>query len=55
MYWLFVSLDACFRVKRYSISDEKKDPIMDEGMAYFVPSGPYKAQVKKYKNQAPVS
>ena len=54
LYWLFVSLDACFRVKRYDVSDEKTDPILDDGLAYFVPNGPYKEQVKKYKNQAAV-
>lgn len=55
LYFMFVSLDACFRVKRFDISDEKKDPIIDDGLAYFVADGPYKEQVKKYKNQAPVS
>ena len=42
-------------VKRYAVSDENKDPILDDGLAYFVPHGPYKEQIKKYKNQAAVS
>lgn len=52
---MYVSLDACFRVKRYDISDDNKDPVMDDGMAYFVKRGPYKEQLKKYKNQNAVS
>ena len=55
LYMQFLSLDACFRVKRYDVSDESKDPIMDEGLAYFVPDKPYKELVKRYKTQAPVS
>lgn len=47
-------MDACFRVKRYAISDEKKDPIMNDGLAYWVKDGPYKEQLKKYKNQPAV-
>lgn len=55
LYTQFLSLDACFRVKRYDVSDETKDPIIDEGLAYFIPDKPYKELVKKYKAQAPVS
>ena len=52
---MFASLDACFRIKRFDISDENKDPILDDGLAYFVKNAPYKEQLKKYKNQAAVS
>ena len=52
---MYVSLDACFRIKRYDISDDEKDPVMDDGMAYFVKRGPYKEQLKKYKGQNAVS
>lgn len=55
LYWLFVSLDACFQIKRYDVSDENKDPILDDGLAYFIKNGPYQTQIKKYKNQKPVS
>lgn len=48
-------MDACFRVKRYAISNEDKDPILDDGLAYWVKDGPYKEQIKKYKNQPAVS
>ena len=41
-------------MKRYAVSDEQKDPIIDDGQAYFVPNGPYLEMVKKYKGQAPV-
>lgn len=55
LYTHFVSLDACFCIKRYDISDETKDPIIDDGLAYFVSEGPYKEKIKKYKGQTPVS
>lgn len=55
MYWLFVSLDTCFRIKWYDISDDNKDPVLDDGMAYFMKRGPYKEQLKKYKGQTAVS
>ncbi|GJF00552.1 CxC2 domain-containing protein [Phanerochaete sordida] len=55
LYWMYVSLDACFRVKRYDISDTEKDPVLDDGLAYFVKGEPYKEQLKKYKNQKAMS
>ena len=55
LYTQFLSLDACFRVKHFDVSSETKDPIIDDGLAYFVPDKPYKELVKKYKSQAPVS
>ncbi|GJE98381.1 CxC2 domain-containing protein [Phanerochaete sordida] len=55
LYWMYVSLDACFRIKRYDISDAEKDPVLDDGMAYFVKRDPYKEQLKKYKNQNAMS
>lgn len=51
---MFVSLDACFRVKRYKISSVEQDPIIDNGMAFFVEEREYKEQVKKYRNQKEV-
>ncbi|KAF7795561.1 hypothetical protein EIP86_006723 [Pleurotus ostreatoroseus] len=54
LYRLHVSLDACFRVKRFAVSDEIKDPIIDDGLAYFVEETPYKAEIAKYKGQKPM-
>lgn len=48
---LFLSMDACFRVKRYKISSTEKDPILENGWAFFVEETAYKEQVKKYKGQ----
>ena len=54
LYWLILSLDACFRVKRYDVSSVLKDPIMDDGWAYFVADGPYKEFLKQFKEQTEV-
>lgn len=51
LYTLFTSLDACFRVKRYDVSSEAKDPIIDDGLSYFVKDGPYKKVLAKYGDQ----
>ncbi|KAL0567206.1 hypothetical protein V5O48_014794 [Marasmius crinis-equi] len=37
----FISVDACFRLKRRNVSSEEKDPGLFSGLAYFVPPGPY--------------
>ncbi|KAF7795849.1 hypothetical protein EIP86_007016 [Pleurotus ostreatoroseus] len=51
LYRLCISLDACFRVKRFAVSDETKDPVIDDGLAYFVQERPYKEQIAKYAGQ----
>ena len=50
----YISLDVCFRFKRYDISSEDKDPIIDNGWSYFVEDLAYKEQLKKYKGQKAV-
>ena len=51
----YVSLDACFRIKRYKISDEEKDPILGSGWAYFVEDAGYKEVLAEYGEQQEVS
>ncbi|KAL0574972.1 hypothetical protein V5O48_006988 [Marasmius crinis-equi] len=41
LYRKFISVDACFRLKRRNVSSEQKDPGLFSGLAYFVPPGPY--------------
>ena len=48
-------LDGCFRVKRYKVSSEEKDPIIDNGWGFFVEESGYKEQLKKYVSQKAVS
>ena len=55
LYTLFTSIDACFRVKRYDVSNEVKDPIIDDGLSYFVKNEPYKKELAKYGDQDEVS
>lgn len=55
LYTLFTSIDACFRVKRYDVSNETKDPIIDDGLSYFVKNEPYKKELAKYGDQDEVS
>ncbi|KAK7017907.1 hypothetical protein VNI00_018519 [Paramarasmius palmivorus] len=41
LYHKFISLDACFRLKRRKISSEKKDPGLFTGLAYYVSQAEY--------------
>ena len=36
LYWLFLAIDACFKLKRHIVSSEKKDPGLGTGWLYFV-------------------
>ncbi|KAH8077049.1 hypothetical protein BXZ70DRAFT_902489 [Cristinia sonorae] len=46
LYWLILCIDACFRVKRYLVSNTVKDPIVDDGWVYFVAEEPYKQHLE---------
>ncbi|KAL0575643.1 hypothetical protein V5O48_006328 [Marasmius crinis-equi] len=41
LYRKFISVDACFWLKRRNVSSEERDPGLFSGKAYFVPPGPY--------------
>ncbi|KAK7675926.1 hypothetical protein QCA50_021145 [Cerrena zonata] len=51
LYTLFTSIDACFRVKQYDISSEAKDPIIDDGLSYYVKNEPYHKELAKHGAQ----
>ncbi|KAJ8494663.1 hypothetical protein ONZ45_g13153 [Pleurotus djamor] len=42
IYALFLAIDANFRLKRHSVSDDTRDPGLSTGLAYFVPERKYK-------------
>ncbi|KAK7020693.1 hypothetical protein VNI00_017635 [Paramarasmius palmivorus] len=51
LYHKFISIDACFRLKRRAISSEKKDPGLYSGLAYFVPQIEYQSWMKEVPEQ----
>ncbi|KAK7041549.1 hypothetical protein VNI00_009136 [Paramarasmius palmivorus] len=55
LYHKFISLDACFRLKRRKISTEKKDPGLYTGMAYYVPQPAYQEWMKTVPEQKDTS
>jgi hypothetical protein len=54
IYNMFISFDACFRLKRKRISTWKKDPSLQDGWAYFVENEPYLDWVHKMARQKEV-
>jgi hypothetical protein len=55
IYYMSISFDACFRLKRKNVSTWKRDPSLQDGMAYFVENGPYAEWCRKMENQKEVS
>lgn len=55
IYFLFLSVDACFRLKRRNVSNEEKDPGLSTGGAYFVPDGPFHEFLLDVTDQMEVS
>ena len=51
LYALFLSLDANFQMKRKKVSNDERDPSLNEGWAYFVEEGPYKEHLTKHWDQ----
>ncbi|EEB89432.1 hypothetical protein MPER_12469, partial [Moniliophthora perniciosa FA553] len=51
LYHKFISIDACFRLKRRRISSEKKDPGLFTGLAYFVNQAAYQPWLKSVGDQ----
>ncbi|KAF7303422.1 CxC2 domain-containing protein [Mycena indigotica] len=45
LYIMFIAMDACFRLKRRSISNELRDPGLGTGWAYMVEWEPYRAHL----------
>ncbi|KAJ7707095.1 hypothetical protein B0H16DRAFT_1746660 [Mycena metata] len=55
LYFLFIALDACFRLKRRMVSSELCDPGLGTGWAYFVEQEPYRAYLLTRTNETEMS
>ncbi|KAJ7015827.1 hypothetical protein C8F04DRAFT_1284627, partial [Mycena alexandri] len=55
LYFLFVALDACFRLKRRLVSSELRDPGLGIGWAYFVEQETYRAYLLTKTNETEMS
>ncbi|KAL0565172.1 hypothetical protein V5O48_016855 [Marasmius crinis-equi] len=51
LYQKFIAVDACFRLKRRTVSSEQKDPGLYTGLAYFVPQATYQEFAKHAPEQ----
>ncbi|KAJ7028207.1 hypothetical protein C8F04DRAFT_1291706 [Mycena alexandri] len=55
LYFLFIALDACFRLKRRLVSSELRDPGLGTGWAYFVEQEPYRKYLLTRTNETEMS
>ncbi|KAJ7185939.1 hypothetical protein C8R46DRAFT_1208043 [Mycena filopes] len=55
LYFLFIALDACFRLKRRMVSSELRDPGLGTGWSYFVEQEPYRQYLLTTTNQTEMS
>ncbi|KAJ7888055.1 hypothetical protein B0H14DRAFT_3430251 [Mycena olivaceomarginata] len=55
LYCIFLTIDACFRLKRKKISSWSADPSIQDGWAYFTRSGPYTEFVETLGEQKEMS
>ncbi|THU88945.1 hypothetical protein K435DRAFT_678933 [Dendrothele bispora CBS 962.96] len=55
LYFLFLAIDACFRLKRRLVSSEIKDPGLGTGWSYFVEDSPFRTYIKTVKAQTEMS
>ncbi|KAJ7711071.1 hypothetical protein B0H16DRAFT_1745484 [Mycena metata] len=55
LYYLFLALDACFRLKRRMASSELRDPGLGTGWAYFVEQEPYQKYLLLVTNETEMS
>ncbi|KAJ8502454.1 hypothetical protein ONZ45_g11741 [Pleurotus djamor] len=55
LYMLFVSIDANFRLKNRLRKNEKTDPGLHTGLAYFVPQQPYNEHILRHVTEADIS
>ena len=52
---LILAMDANFWLKNRMRTNDRKDPELGPGWAYFVASGPYKNHIKNYVSEEDVS
>jgi hypothetical protein len=50
LYALFIAIDANFRLTRKAVSNDKTDPGLGSGWAYFVEEKPYKDHLATFVN-----
>lgn len=55
LYFLFLAIDACFRLKRRLVSSEKKDPGLGTGLASFVEDAGFRKYVLTVTDQKEMS
>ena len=55
LYWLFLAIDACFKLKCRIVSSEKKDPGLATGWLYFVEVKPYRRYLLTVTDQKEIS
>ncbi|KAF6763520.1 hypothetical protein DFP72DRAFT_986476 [Ephemerocybe angulata] len=48
LYWLFMALDANFRLKRKNVSSDVRDPGLIQGFCYILKDGPFREYLLKY-------
>lgn len=51
LHALFIGIDANFRLKRKNVSNDKTDPGLSHGYAYFVEETAYKEYLKPFINE----
>ncbi|KAJ7018040.1 hypothetical protein C8F04DRAFT_924140, partial [Mycena alexandri] len=54
LYFLFIALDACFRLKRRMVSSELRDPGLGTDWSYFVEQEPYHQYLLATTNETEV-
>lgn len=54
LYWLFIAIDACFRLKRRLVSSEIRNPDLDVGGSYFTKDGLFREFLKGVTDQCEV-
>ncbi|THU93967.1 hypothetical protein K435DRAFT_669246, partial [Dendrothele bispora CBS 962.96] len=55
LYFMFLAIDANFRLRNRIVSNHYRSPTLGDGWAYMVPSEPYKEHLAKHTNEEDVS
>ncbi|THU87804.1 hypothetical protein K435DRAFT_866944 [Dendrothele bispora CBS 962.96] len=50
-YWLYLAVDACFRLKRRLVSSEARDPGLGTGWSYFVEDAEFRQYLREVTDQ----
>ena len=53
LYTLFLAIDANFRLKRFNVSNNLRDPGLNRGYAYLVDEDKFKSYLEQYDSQVP--